>query len=294
MSKIAFLGLGMMGSPMARRLIEAGNGVTVWNRTQQRTEPFRGIALGVAETPASAVGGAEFVITMVSTPEALEKVLFGADGVAVSISEGQLWIDMSTVGPDEFRAAASRMPAGVETVDAPVRGSVPEATEGRLQVFVGSEDRVFDRVHSLLGSLGNVRHVGPPGSGASMKLVVNLTLGAAMVAFGEAVALGSALGLDTVSVMDALAESPIAGVVRSKRENVEASRYPPSFKLELAAKDMTLVHQAAGAAGLDLPESDAAGRWLEAAVADGSGERDISAVIATILRQVATVGGSGA
>ena len=117
-----------------------------------------------------------------------------------------------------------------------------------------------------------------------MKLVVNLALGAAMVAFGEALALGMAMGLEAGSVMDALAQSPIAGAVQAKRANVEASQYPPSFKLELAAKDLHLVHQAAVAAGLNLAEADAAGQWLYRAVSEGRGERDISAVIATILQ----------
>jgi 3-hydroxyisobutyrate dehydrogenase-like beta-hydroxyacid dehydrogenase len=231
MSKIAFLGLGMMGSPMARRLIEAGHDVTVWNRTKRRTEPFEPSAAGIADTPAGAVAGVEFVITMVATPQALDEVLFGPEGAATALSAGQVWIDMSTVGPDEFRSAASRMPTRVETVDAPVRGSVPEATEGRLQIFVGADDGLFEQVQALLLPLGTVRHIGPPGAGASMKLVVNLALGAAMIAFGEALALGSALGLQMSSVMDALADSPIAGVVRTKRVNVETSRYQPGFKV---------------------------------------------------------------
>jgi 3-hydroxyisobutyrate dehydrogenase-like beta-hydroxyacid dehydrogenase len=288
MSKIAFLGLGMMGSPIAGRLIDAGHEVTVWNRTAQRTEPFALTALGIADSPAGAVAGAEFVITMVANPHALEAVLFDAEGAASALSAGQVWIDMSTVGPNEFRSAATRLPAGVEAVDAPVRGSVPEATTGHLQIFVGAEDQLIEAVRSLLAPLGTVRHVGPPGAGAAMKLVVNLALGAAIVAFGEALALGRALGLEASSVIDALAESPIAGVVNTKRANVEASRYPPSFKLELAAKDLGLALQVAAAAGLELPETDAAGQWLDAAVNRGWGDHDISAVIATILGQDVT------
>jgi 3-hydroxyisobutyrate dehydrogenase-like beta-hydroxyacid dehydrogenase len=139
-------------------------------------------------------------------------------------------------------------------------------------------------IEKLLSPLGQVHHVGPPGAGAAMKLVVNLALGAAMVAFGEALSLGTALGLEAGPIMDALAASPIAGVVTAKRANVEAAQYPPSFKLELAAKDLHLVHQAAEAAGVQLAEADAAGQWLDRAVSEGNGERDISAVIATIIQ----------
>jgi 3-hydroxyisobutyrate dehydrogenase-like beta-hydroxyacid dehydrogenase len=283
MSKVAFLGLGMMGTQMARRLIEAGNEVTVWNRSRERAEPLAKVASGVADSPAKAVPGAEFVITMLANPQAVDAVLFGEDAAAAALEQGQVWIDMSTVGPDEFRKAASRVPQGVVTVDAPVRGSVPEASEGRLHVFVGSSDSVFERVQPLLSVLGDVHHTGGPGTGAATKLVVNLALVSAMVAFGESLSLAESLGLERGPVMDALEDSPIAGVVRAKRANIESSQYPPAFKLELAAKDMRLVGQAAAAAGLTLPEAAAVEQWMDRAMDSGAGKLDFSAVAATIL-----------
>ncbi len=283
--KIAFLGLGLMGSQMAKRLAEAGNDVTVWNRSKERTEPLAQVA-AVAATPASAVTGAEYVITMLATPQAVDEVAFGGDGLAAALVPGQLWIDMSTVGPEEFCHAAARLPEGVVAVDAPVRGSVPEAREGRLQIFVGADDSVIDRVQAVLAPLGPVRHVGPPGAGASMKLVVNLALVSSMVVFGEAVTLARVLGLDQGVVMDVLGESPIGPTVRAKRANVESSSFPPNFKLALATKDIVLVDGAAAQAGLDLPVAAAARVWMEDALAQGSGELDFSAVAATIANQV--------
>lgn len=282
MSKVAFLGLGMMGTPITRRLIDAGNQLTVWDRTPTHTDEFAGVAV-VAASPREAVPGAEYVITMLATPQALEDVLFGPDGVSSAIAGGQTWIDMSTVGPTEFTSAAARLPEGVAKADAPVRGSVPEATDGRLHIFVGSGDDLFERIDPLLSPLGDVRHSGGPGSGAAMKLVVNLALVAAMVAFGEALALANVLGLDQDPVMDALSESPIGGIVKAKRANVESGRYPASFKLELAAKDMGLVEDAARAAGISLAEATAVHRWMEEAMAEGAGELDFSAVASTIL-----------
>jgi 3-hydroxyisobutyrate dehydrogenase-like beta-hydroxyacid dehydrogenase len=286
MSSIAFLGLGMMGDPMARRLIDAGNDVTVWDRSPSHTEPFARLA-ATAGSPAGAIVGAEFVITMLATPQALESVLFGVDGVSSSITDGQTWIDMSTVGPAEFTAAMSRLPTGVAPADAPVRGSVPEANAGRLHIFVGSADELFPRVKSLLTPLGDVRHAGGPGSGAAMKLVVNLALVAAMVTFGESLALANAFALDRDVVMDVLAESPIGGIVTAKRANVEAGQYPASFKLELATKDMALVEEAAHAAGLSLAEATAVHHWMELARSEGAGPLDFSAVAATILEHAA-------
>jgi 3-hydroxyisobutyrate dehydrogenase len=283
MAKIAFLGLGGMGTPMATRLVAAGHDVTVWNRTAGRTEPLAAAGAGVAVSPAVAGTGAEFVITMVATPQAFGEVLFGAEGLASALTSGQTLIDMSTIGPEAFGSAAARLPAGVAAVDAPVRGSVPEATEGRLHVYVGAEDDDFERVRPVLEVLGDVRHVGPPGTGAATKLVVNTALTASIVVLGEALALGRALGLGQGELLDVLAQSPIGPTVAAKRANVEAGRYPPSFKLSLAAKDMRLALDAAAGAGVVLETAETVHRALDEAVAEGAGDLDFSAVVATVL-----------
>jgi 3-hydroxyisobutyrate dehydrogenase len=283
MSKIAFLGLGNMGTPMANRLISAGHDLTVWNRTSRRTEQLADAGAGVAATPARAAAGAEFVITMLATPEALDEVLFGTDGLASALSSGQTLIDMSTVGPEAFKFAAVSLPTGVAAIDAPVRGSIPEATGGRLHVYVGATDEEFERVRPVLEVFGDVHHVGANGAGAAMKLVVNTTLTASMVALGEALALGRTLGLDQGLVLDILADSPVGSTVRAKRGNVESGHYPPNFKLSLAAKDMRLAVDAADHAGADLKTADSVRRWLDEAGEQGAAELDFSAVVATIL-----------
>jgi 3-hydroxyisobutyrate dehydrogenase len=268
---------------MATRLVSAGHEVTVWNRSEQRTASLAQAGARVAGSPAEAADGVEFAITMLATPEALHQVLFGRDGVASALSSGQTWIDMSTVGPDAFRSAAARLPAEVAAVDAPVRGSIPEATDGRLHVYVGAADQDFERVRPILDVFGDVHHVGGPGAGASMKLVVNSTLVAAMVAAGEALALGQALGLDQRSVLDVLVDSPIGPTVRAKRANIEAGRYPPSFKLSLAAKDTRLAVEAADQAGVSLKTAKTVRGWLDEAADQGAADLDFSAVVATIL-----------
>jgi 3-hydroxyisobutyrate dehydrogenase-like beta-hydroxyacid dehydrogenase len=189
---------------------------------------------------------------------------------------------MSTIGPVAIRSLASRMPAGVAIVDAEVRGSVPEATEGRLHVFVGATDGDFERVRPIVESLGDVRHVGGLGAGAAMKLVVNSTLGAAIVALGEALALGDSLGLQQKAVLDVLEDSPIGPAVRAKRSNVESAQYPPSFKLRLADKDLRLVTEAGDEALLDLKAARATRAWFDEAMEEGAGDLDFSAVVATI------------
>jgi 3-hydroxyisobutyrate dehydrogenase-like beta-hydroxyacid dehydrogenase len=282
MAKLAFIGLGLMGTPMATRLLEAGHDVTVWNRTAAKTEPLTGHGATAASTPMEAIAGVDAAITMVTNADALEQVVFGENGVAAALAPGQLLIDMSTVGPDAVRSVASRLPAGVAMVDAPVRGSVPQATAGQLAIYVGADPSDFQRVEPILAPLGTLHHVGGLGAGAATKVVVNSTLGAAIAAFGEALALGDDFGLERSVVLDVLSDTPIAGTVTSKRANVESGTYPANFKLSLALKDLTLVTEIAEQNGRRLEVAAASRDWLERAAVAGAGDLDYSAVIPTI------------
>lgn len=281
-TKIAFIGLGHMGSAMAARLLDAGYDLTVWNRTAAKAGPLLERGARQADSPADAATGSDIVITMLTDTAALEQVLFGPGGVAEAIGPGHVLLEMSTVGRDEIRSVAERLPSHVVLVDAPVRGSIPEATEGRLVVFVGADRTTFERVEPILRTLGTPSRVGGLGSGAAMKLVVNSTLAAAMTAAGEAVALGDVLGLDRGTVLDVVANSPVGGVIKAKRKAIENGIYPPSFKLSLARKDLQLVSEAAAEAALDLKVAPAALAWLDQAADAGLGDLDFSSVFKTI------------
>lgn len=293
MAKLAFCGLGRMGEPMAGRLLDAGHDLVVWNRTPERADRLVERGARQAESPAEAAGGVEAVFTMLSTPEALEAVVFGGEpaglrgpnalaGLAEGLGPGATLVDLSTVGPDAVRAVADRLPDGVEMLDAPVLGSVPQATDGTLKVFVGGPDETFSRWRPVLEELGRPRHLGPLGAGASMKLVANSCLGALMTALGEALALADALGLDQAAVLDVLSESPIGATTKSKRERIESGEYPPNFTLELATKDLRLVTEAAERLGVDAKVATAARAHFEAAGGTGFGDVDYSAVIAHV------------
>ncbi|HEX6230647.1 MAG TPA: NAD(P)-dependent oxidoreductase [Actinomycetota bacterium] len=283
MTRIAFLGLGQMGMPMAARLLEAGHDLTVWNRTPEKAQPLVQRGARAAATPAGTAAGVEVAITMLADPEALEQVAFGPDGLAAALGPGRLLVDMSTVGPDAIRSVAERLPVGVEMVDAPVRGSVPQATGGTLGILVGAPDDAFERVRSILEPLGTVRRVGGPGSGAAAKLVVNSALGATIAAFGEAIALGEGLGIDRGTLLDVLADSAVGPMAESKRANVESDSYPPRFKLGLALKDLRLVAEAARRAGRELKVAPASRAWFEEAARAGASDQDYAAVVRTIV-----------
>jgi len=285
MAKIGFLGLGEMGTPMATRLLRADHDLTVWNRSAERTVPLAKEGAAVASSPAETAAGADFVITMLATPQALEQVLFGPTGLAPALSPGQILIDMSTVGPDEVRSAAARLPQGVSLVDAPVRGSVPQATSGQLEVFAGASDENYERVRPILELLGKVRHTGGPGSGAAMKLVANLVLGATIVTLGEALALGESLQLERGLLFDVLTDSQIGPLVRAKRGNIESGDFAPSFKLRHAAKDLRLVTEAAAARRRELKQARVNRAWLDEAAEHGAADLDFSSVVETIRKE---------
>jgi 3-hydroxyisobutyrate dehydrogenase/2-hydroxy-3-oxopropionate reductase len=275
-----------MGEPMAERLLQAGHDLTVWNRTPSRAERLRASGATVAATPRQAADGAEAVVTMLSDPPALDEVLFADHGVAGALGDGSTLIEMSTVGPATIAEIAGRIPERVEVLDAPVFGSIQQASEGSLRIPVGGTPEGFERWKGLLEAMGEPFHVGGSGAGAAMKLVNNLALVGTLATAAEALALADALGLDASATLEVLSRGPVGAVVANKREALMSGEFPPRFKLALAVKDVGLVESAAGEAGLDLRVGRAAGDWFRDALDAGLGDQDYSAVTAHVRRSV--------
>ena len=263
---MAVLGLGGMGSRIARRLLDAGHDVVVWNRTPAKAEGFPRLA----PTAAEAARQAELTITMLANPQALREVTAGIEPNAL--------IEMSTVGPAAVDELAARLP-GVPLLDAPVLGSRSEAEAGTLHVFAGGPDDLYKRWQPLLATLGTVHHVGPLGSGAAAKLVANSTLFGTLAVLGEALRLADRVGLSRDVAFEVLAATPIAAQAERRRSVIEANDYPPRFPLALAHKDAELVTAAAP----ELRLAEAARSWLADADAASWGERDYSALLAWVL-----------
>lgn len=225
-----------MGLPMARRLTAAGHDLTVWNRTPSRAAPLAEAGAAVRGTPAEAARDRELVVTMLTDADAVDDVLFGPDGAAPALPPGAVIADMSTIGPDAVHRVRGRLPEGIGYVDAPVSGSVPQAEAGELVILAGAAPEDLARCAGALAVLGDVRHVGPPGAGAALKLVVNSTLVGNFAVLGEALALADRLGVDPGLALDALARtSPQA---RRLKEHTDGDS--PRFTLALAAKDLAL------------------------------------------------------
>jgi len=280
MARIAFCGLGVMGLPMATRLAAAGHQVRVWNRTPGRDAGAVANGAVAAATPAEAARDADAAITMLAGPESLDEVVFGPEGLAATLRPGAALIDMSTVGPDAIRALNERLAGRVAVLDAPVTGSAPHAAAGTLRIMVGATAEEFARWREVLTPLGEPVHVGPPGTGAAVKLVVNSATAALTSLLAEALALADRLGVDERAALDALAASPMGIIVERTREKIETGSYPPAFKLALAAKDLGLAIGLAAERGLELRLDQAARSRLQAADRDGLGELDFSAVVA--------------
>jgi len=246
-TKVAFLGLGAMGAPMAARVLAAGHEVVVWNRTAARTEPLVALGATAAPTPAEAVAGAEFVVTMLSDPAAVSTV---AESFAGALRTDAVLIEMSTIGPDGTERIRGLIPDSVGLVDAPVMGSVDRAENGTLAVLAGGTPQDLARVADLLKLFGGVTECGGPGTGSARKLVLISGIVAGVAVVGETLALAEKLGLpDPRAVLEA---SPLSGLV------ARAFATGVDFSAEMAAKDLRLAGEV-----LDLSVIAAARRALE-------------------------------
>jgi 3-hydroxyisobutyrate dehydrogenase/2-hydroxy-3-oxopropionate reductase len=282
MATVGVVGLGAMGSRIARRLGDAGHELVVWNRDPAKAESLVAAGALAAATPADAARRAEAVITMVADPRALVDVTEGTDGVVGGLGEGTTLIQMSTVGPDSTSRLAALLPAEA-LLDSPVLGSVAEVESGTLSVFLGGAPEPVEHWLPVLSTLGTVFHLGPVGAGTAAKLVANTTLVGVIGILGEALALAERLGLSRDAAFEVLGKTALAGQAERRRSAVESGEYPPRFALYLARKDADLILEQAAKTGLELRLTKAADEWLAEAENAGLGDKDYSAVLARIL-----------
>lgn len=285
MSTVAVIGLGAMGSRIARRFLGAGHDVVVWNRSPAKADALVELGASAAATPAEAAGRSEAVVTMLSEPAALAEVSEGPAGIAAGAGASTTLLEMSTVGPAAVTRLASVLGPDTGLLDAPVLGSLTEAESGSLRIFVGGPAELVERWTPLLSALGSPRHVGPLGAGAAAKLVANTTLFGTLGLLGEGLALADGLGLSRAAAFDVLAGTPLAAQAERRRAAIESGEFPARFSLSLARKDADLIAAAAAEAGVDLPLAEAARAWLADAEASGLGDRDYSAVLEWMLER---------
>jgi 3-hydroxyisobutyrate dehydrogenase-like beta-hydroxyacid dehydrogenase len=283
MSRIAFLGLGRMGAPMAVNLAKAGHEVTVWNRTHTKAVDFAAEhGVTAAESPRAAVQDADFVVTMLADDAALQDAYATENGILASLQPGSVAIDMSTVSPETVTEIAAKVAdAGASFVDAPVSGSVAAAAAGSLTIMAGGSAETVDKAREVLGAIGNpVIHMGESGQGSVMKLCVNSIVHSLNGAVSEALVLAERSGIDRLQAYLVFLNSAIAAPFVHYRQAAfeRPGEVPVAFRLELAAKDLRLALEAAERAGAAMPQTELNHEVLSQAVAAGFGDLDESGV----------------
>jgi 3-hydroxyisobutyrate dehydrogenase len=281
--RVAFLGLGIMGRPMAANLARAGFELSVWNRTAERAEAFAAEhGARVAATPAEAARGADVVVTMVVDGPQVEAVLLGEDGAASALEAGAVCLDMSTIAPSASRAIAERLAErGLALVDAPVTGSRPKAEDGTLTIMVGGEPEPVARVRPLLDAMGElVVHVGPTGHGQLSKVIANTVTAINAAAISEALSMARTAGLDLEAWLRvARAGSSGSTMLELKAEPMIDHDFEPLFRLGHMLKDVRHCLEEARALGIELRLAGVAERMYSKAAADGHADEDFAAVV---------------
>jgi 3-hydroxyisobutyrate dehydrogenase-like beta-hydroxyacid dehydrogenase len=258
-TKIGFIGLGIMGSRMAANLQKHGYPLAVFNRTRAKAEPLLGPCGSFSDSPAELAEHVDVLFTMLAHPDAVEEAAFGQSGFLDRVKRNALWVDCSSVNPSfSRRMAGEAAKRGVHFVDAPVTGSAPVADEAKLTFWVGADTADLESIRSLLLCMGNrIVHTGGIGTGTSMKMVINLLLGNAMVAFAEAMTLGQKLGLSQKMLFESLVGTPVvAPFLAAKREKLESGNYDAEFPLRWMQKDMHLATLSAYESGVAMPQTN--------------------------------------
>jgi len=286
MTSIGFVGLGSMGAPLAGRLLP-GNRVYGTNRTMSKASTLIDRGLVWRDTPREVASAAQVVFSMVTDDAALAAVTSGPDGILAGLRPGALYIDMSTVSPQASRELAERVrSAGATMLDAPVSGSVPAAQSGTLSIMVGGTEAGFRAAEPLLLRLGSrVTQAGGNGQGLLLKLAINISLAAQMLAFSEGVLLAERGGIDPALAAHAMTESAIGSPMLKAREPLVLDLPEHAwFDVSLMHKDIRLALEAARASGVQLPAAAAADGALSQAENLGYGHRDIAGLYEVLAR----------
>ncbi len=289
--KLGFVGLGIMGRPMAINLLKAGYRVWIHARRAESMTAVADAGGTPCDSPAAVAAQAEIIFTMVSDTGDVEHVITGDNGILEGAHPNSIVVDMSTISPSATRALAARLAArDLHMLDAPVSGGDKGARDGTLSIMVGGKADIFERVRPLFEIMGkNIVHIGDHGAGQVTKACNQVAIAQTIVAVGEALLLAKASGVDPARVRQAL----LGGFANSRVLEVHGQRmldgdYEPGFKANLHKKDMRIVLETANELGIALPGAAVATQWLNALVGTGNGELD-SAALSLLQQQMCDV-----
>jgi 3-hydroxyisobutyrate dehydrogenase-like beta-hydroxyacid dehydrogenase len=289
--KVAFLGLGRMGSAMATNLAKGPFAVTLYNRSRATAvELAARLSARVAETPREAAEAADVVITMLADAAAMKDVYYGSQGVLAGLSPGAIAIDMGTSGPELIAELGPDVAAaGATLVDAPVSGSTPVAQAGQLTILAGGEESAVKSAQPIFDTIGRVTyHVGALGAGSAMKLAVNSVVYSLGQGVAEALVLAERSGISRPQAYAVFRDSAISAPLLAYREKnfIDPETSPATFQTVLGLKDLVLIKSLAAATGSPMPQAETNSQVMLAAIAAGHGAEDIAAV-AVYIRELA-------
>ncbi len=291
--RVAFVGVGKMGLPMAGNVLRGGHELTVFNRTLSRCDPLRDDGATVAASAAEAVREAEVLVTMLADPAAVEEQILAEEAVLADAPEELVWLEMSTIGPTAAREFAARAAgAGVTMLDAPVSGSVAVAENAALVAMVGGDAAALERARPVLEAMTKAHfHLGASGAGAAMKLGVNVMIASQTVAISEALVMAEAAGIERADAYEVIAAGALASpfVDYKKAAFLDPDGTPPAFALDLMRKDLRLALEQGDAAGLPLLGAGASADVMTIAAGLEGGDEDLVRV-ADALRRISGPG----
>jgi 3-hydroxyisobutyrate dehydrogenase len=278
-TSVAVLGTGIMGAAMARNLLKGGMEVRVWNRSRDKAEPLEEDDATVADSPAEAAEGADFLLTMLADADTVAEVV--DDGVLSALSDGGVWLQMSTVGIEGTeRLGELAAGSGVAFVDAPVLGTKAPAEGGQLIVLASGPEEVRERSETVFEPMASkVVWLGEAGAGSRLKLVVNNWIVGLLGVLAETLSLAEATGVDPKRFLVTIEGGPLGLPYAQMKGNMMIEeRFPASFSLKLARKDAALVLDAARASGLEMSVTEAVIARFDEAISSGHGDEDMAAV----------------
>ena len=287
MAKLGFVGLGVMGGGIAKRLLEAGHEVHGYNRTREKARPLQELGLVLEDTPRAVAEQADVVFSMVTNTKALKAITDGPDGILAALGPGKVYVDMTTGSPAGSRALAERVAAtGAAMLDAPVSGSVSTLQEGRLSIMVGGDQAAYDLVQPILLDIGpTVRRVGENGQAVLLKIAINLSLHVQMVAFSEGVLLAEKAGIDKEVAVDAMLNSVIASpMIKYRGPFVLEQPEEAWFDVNMMQKDMNLALEAGRELDVPMPTTAVSNELLTAARGMGLEHYDFAIVYEVLAR----------
>lgn len=286
---VGVIGTGIMGLPMARHLAEAGYPLKVYNRTRAKAASAKAFGAQIVGSPREAATDVSVLITMVTDPEAIEKMMQGRDGFLSSPTSGVTWIQMSTLDIESVLAFAKKAATkGWRFVDCPVSGSKKQVEAAELILLAGAEQKDLQKMRPLLSRLGKtIVHAGPVGAGTALKLCMNLIVAQMTTGLAEAVALGEATGVRPKDIFEVLRNSPAldCGYYRIKEQVILKQDFSPAFSLANMLKDVRFMTKEASKHGGKLPVTEAVQRLLELAAKEGYADKDLMAVCRVLSRK---------